>query len=281
MPRANSACLQRPFHPYQIRPQHSGTIMTLNLVTLPCLKDNYAYLLHDPETGQTAVIDVPEAPPILAALAARNWQLSDILLTHHHWDHIDGVADLVAATGARGTGAAAEAHRLPPLDVAVAEGGTLIFGSTSAQVIDVPGHTVGHIAFHFPTEALAFTADSLMAAGCGRLFEGSPAQMYESLCKLAALPGNTLICSGHEYTASNIRFALTLEPDNPDLILRSERVAAAREDGRPTVPTRLTEELATNPFLRAHLPSLKRALGMANASDEACFAEIRKRKDTF
>ena len=255
--------------------------MPLDLVTVPCLRDNYAFLIHDAATGQTAVVDVPEAGPVLAALSQRGWRLTDILITHHHDDHIAGVAELVRETGARVTGARADAHRLPPLDLAVAEGDTVQFGADVGHVIDVSGHTTGHIAYHFPGAGLAFTGDSLMAAGCGRLFEGSAATMWRSLSKLAALPPATLICSGHEYTASNIRFALSLEPGNMALISRSSQVAGDRNEGRPTVPSRLSEELATNPFLRAGLPQIKSSLGMTDAEDAAVFAEIRARKDRF
>jgi hydroxyacylglutathione hydrolase len=255
--------------------------MPLEIVTIPCLSDNYAYLIHDPETGETAVVDVPEAAPILAALAERGWTLTDIWLTHHHSDHIQGVAELRAATGAMVTGAAADAHRLPPLDLALPDEGALTLGRYSVQSFPVPGHTIGHIAYHIPSAALAFTGDSLMSAGCGRLFEGTPAQMHASLTRLAALPPDTLICSGHEYTAANIRFALTLEPANAALISRSNRVSVARGEGRPTVPVALSEELETNPFLRAHLPDLKAAIGQPNASAEAAFTEIRARKDRF
>ena len=253
--------------------------MALELVTIPCLQDNYAYLLHDAASDATAVVDVPDASPILAELAKRNWHLTDILLTHHHWDHIDGVPALVAATGARVWGAAADAHRLPPLDVALAEGDTVQIGSDTGNVIDVAGHTVGHIAFHFPAAKLVFTADSLMAMGCGRLFEGTPAQMWTSLSKLAALPPDTLICSGHEYTAANARFAATLEPGNSALTSRIAAITSAHAAGHPTVPSLLSLELATNPFLRA--PALKKALGMPDATDAEIFAEIRARKDKF
>jgi hydroxyacylglutathione hydrolase len=255
--------------------------MALELVTIPCLKDNYAYLVHDADSGQTAVVDVPEAPPILAALAERGWTLSDILITHHHWDHIDGVEALRSATGAMVLGAAADAHRLPPLDLALTEDNSFSIGREFARVIDVPGHTVGHIAYHFPDSRLAFTADSLMAAGCGRLFEGTPAQMWESLTKLAALPPDTLICSGHEYTTSNLRFAQSLEPEAGPLMLRIARVVALRAEGKPSVPVPLSEELETNPFLRASLPGMKRAIGMQDASDTAVFSELRARKDRF
>lgn len=253
----------------------------LDLVTIPCLADNYAYLIHDRDTGQTAVVDVPEAGPILAALSAHQWRLTDILITHHHDDHIQGVDTLRAQTGAMVLGAAADAHRLPRLDLALTEADSFSVGSEFARVIDVPGHTIGHIAFHFPDSKLAFTADSLMAGGCGRLFEGTARQMHASLAKLAALPPDTRICSGHEYTASNLRFAETLEPGNPRLISRIADVADKRAKGIPTVPVPLEEELATNPYLRAHLPALKAAIGLPDADDATVFAEIRARKDKF
>jgi hydroxyacylglutathione hydrolase len=255
--------------------------MALELVTIPCLQDNYAYLVHDAASGQTACVDVPDAAPVLAALQDRGWRLADILITHHHADHIQGVDALRAATGAMVLGAAADAHRLPRLDLALTEADSFPIGDEFARVIDVPGHTVGHIAFHFPQSRLAFTADSLMSGGCGRLFEGSPRQMWDSLAKLAALPPETLICSGHEYTASNLRFARTLEPDNPALISRQEHAAVLRGQGRPTVPVSLQVERDTNPFLRARLPALKIAVGLPDAEDVTVFAEIRARKDRF
>lgn len=255
--------------------------MPLQLVTIPCLTDNYAYLIHDPVTGQTAVIDVPEPGPILAALEAHQWRLTDILITHHHDDHIQGVETLRARTGAMVMGAAADAHRIPRLDLALDEHTTFSVGSEFARVIDVPGHTLGHIAFHFPESRLAFTADSLMAGGCGRLFEGTARQMHASLQKLAALPPDTLICSGHEYTASNLRFAATLEPGNPRLMSRIAEVADRRANGIATVPVPLQVELDTNPYLRAHLPALKTAVGLPDSDDVTVFAEIRARKDKF
>ena len=253
----------------------------LEIVTVPCRTDNYAYLVRDPASGETAVVDVPEAAPILAALADRGWDLHQILLTHHHDDHVAGVAEVRAATGAKVLGAAADSHRLPPLDRALAEGDEIAVGGVTGRVIDVSGHTVGHVAFHFPAAKAAFTADSLMALGCGRVFEGTPEMMWDSLTKLSALPPETTICSGHEYTQTNARFALTLEPENAALKDRAARVEAAREKGAPTVPSRLAEEHATNPFLRAGDPGLKAALGMADATDVEVFAEIRGRKDRF
>jgi hydroxyacylglutathione hydrolase len=251
------------------------------LLTVPCLSDNYAFLLHDPVDGATALVDAPEAAPIGRALAAQGWSLSEIWLTHHHGDHIAGVPDLVAATGARVTGASADAHRLPPLDRAVTPGSAFSFAGQAVRVMDAPGHTLGHIAFHLPAPGLAFTGDSLMAGGCGRLFEGTPAQMWDTLSQLAALPDETLICSGHEYTESNLRFAVSLEPDNAALIFRQAEVGKARADGRATVPSRLADERATNPFLRAALPSLRTITGLDKAGDVAVFAEIRARKDRY
>ncbi len=255
--------------------------MPAEILTIPCLADNYAYLLHDPETGETALVDAPESGPVLAALGERGWRLGQIFLTHHHWDHVDGVEALRKATGARVLGAAADAHRLPPLDQALQPGDGVALGGEKGVVIDVPGHTIGHIAFHFPETGAAFTADSLMALGCGRLFEGTPAQMWESLGRLAALPEDTLVCSGHEYTESNARFALTIEPENPALQARAREIGERRAQGLPTVPSRLGEELATNPFLRAGEPAIRARLGMENATDVEVFAEIRRRKDSF
>lgn len=253
--------------------------MALTLKTIPCLNDNYAFLLHDAATGATALIDAPEPAPILAALATEGWQLTDILLTHHHDDHIAATQALVAATGAKVWGAAKDASRLPPLDHALQEGDHITICGETVQILDVSGHTINHIAFHFPASAMAFTGDSLMAMGCGRLFEGTPAQMWHSLQKLMALPPQTLICSGHEYTASNARFAASLDLHNPALTSRITDITAARAANRPTVPSTLAMELATNPFLRA--PQLKPALGLHDTSDAETFAHIRALKDNF
>lgn len=255
--------------------------MPLELMTIPCLTDNYTYLVHDAATGRTAVIDVPEVAPILTALAARKWQLTDILITHHHSDHIDGVDALRQTTHARVWGAAADAHRLPRLDETLAEGSRFTFGGEEVQVIETPGHTIGHISYIMPTSGFAFTGDSLMSGGCGRLFEGTPAQMYATMQKFARLPPETLICSGHEYTASNLRFAATVDPDNPALADRIARTTALRAEGKPTVPARFGDELATNPYLRVHIPTVKAAVGLPGADDLAVFAEIRARKDKF
>ena len=255
--------------------------MPLEIITIPCLSDNYAYLVHDAASGDTALVDVPESAPILAALAHTGWTLSHVLLTHHHDDHIQGLADVLARHPAKVVGAAADAHRLPPLDLAVSEGGQVAFGSEMAMVIDVSVHSVFLHRFYFPKSDVVFTGDSLMALGCGRVFEGTFAQMWESLSKLAALPDDTLVCSGHEYTAANGKFALTIEPDNADLIARMRDVAAARADNLPTVPSMLGLERATNPFLRAGVANVQENVGLSGADPADVFAEIRARKDRF
>lgn len=256
--------------------------MPLEIVTVPCRQDNYAFLVHDPDTGGTALVDAPEAAPIEAALDTLGWRLDDILLTHHHADHVEGVEALRALyPGVRVTGAAADAHRLPPLDRAVAEGDSVMVGAEAGEVIEVPGHTVGHVAFHFPASHLVFTGDSLMAMGCGRLFEGTPAQMWDTLSRLAALPDDTIVCSGHEYTAANAAFAITIEPENAVLVARKAQIDAARERQEATVPSTLAAEKATNPFLRAREEAVKTALGMETAPEVEVFAHIRSLKDRF
>ncbi len=255
--------------------------MAFQIVTIPCLSDNYAFLLHDAQSGDTVLVDAPEAAPITQALADRGWALSHVLLTHHHWDHVEGLADILAAHPAKVVGAQADAHRLPPLDQAVSEGDHLTIGDETVEVLDVSGHTLGHVAFYFPQTNAVATADSLMALGCGRLFEGDPALMYASLAKLAALPTETLVLSGHEYTQSNARFAATVDPDNPALAQRSADIDEARANNRPTVPSTLALELATNPFLRSADPALQAAIGMSGANPVDVFTEVRKRKDNF
>lgn len=255
--------------------------MPLDLVTLPVRDDNYVYLVHDDASGATALVDVGAVDAISQALKDRGWSLSEIWLTHHHVDHIEGAEALAKATGARITGAKADAHRLPPLDRAVSDGESFTFAGHPVQVFDVSGHSVGHVAYYLPDLKAAFTADSLMALGCGRLFEGTAAQMWQSLSKLAALPDDTRICSGHEYTQGNARFALSVDPENPALQTRARAIDAARANGRPTVPSSLAEEKATNPFLRPSDPAIRTRLGMQAASDAEVFGEIRSRKDKF
>ncbi|MFK7870185.1 MAG: hydroxyacylglutathione hydrolase [Roseobacter sp.] len=255
--------------------------MPLELVTVPCLADNYAYLLHDSDTGATALIDAPEAAPVLQVLQDRDWSLSEVWITHHHDDHVQGLSAVLSAFSARVTGAKADMARLPELDQQVSDKDSFEFAGHTVQVFDVSGHTVGHVAYYVADASAVFTADSLMALGCGRLFEGTAAQMWASLSKLAALPADTIVCSGHEYTAANAKFALTIDPDNAELTCRADEVAAARVNGVPTVPSTLKNELATNPFLRASDDAIRARLGMVNASDTEVFAEIRARKDAF
>ncbi len=255
--------------------------MPLEIATVPCLSDNYAFLVHDAEAGHTTLVDAPEAGPILAALSARDWTLDQVLLTHHHTDHVQGLEEILEQHKARVVGAKVDIHRLPNLDDAVEEGDTVTIGSETGTVIDVSGHTIGHVAFHFPDAGIVFTADSLMALGCGRVFEGTKPQMWESLSKLAALPPDTKVYSGHEYTETNARFALTVDPDNAELQERAEKVTQMRSRNEPTVPSLLAEELATNPFLRAEDPGIAAHLGLQGASPAEVFTEIRTRKDNF
>lgn len=253
--------------------------MPSEIVTIPCLSDNYAYLVHS-DKG-TALIDAPEAAAIRAVLEDRGWGLDDILITHHHHDHVGGISDLVDYYGARVVGPKAEQAKLPPLHLPVEDGTQVPAAGTVAKVIAVPGHTLGHVAYYFEDLGAVFTADSLMALGCGRVFEGTAEMMWDSLSRLAALPADTMVYSGHEYTAANARFAATIEKDNPALISRSHDIAKARDAGQPTAQVPLATELETNPFLRASSMAVKEAVEMPDASDADVFAEIRRRKDHF
>ena len=260
--------------------------MTIEIVPVPCLSDNFAYLVRDTEAregrGATAVVDLPEAGPILAALSERGWRLDEAWITHHHDDHVQGLGAVRAAhEGLVVAGPASDARRLPPLDRPVGPGSVLDFGTASVEVMDVPGHTVGHLAYYLPAASAAFTADSLMAMGCGRLFEGTPDQMWASLDLLDGLPGDTVIYSGHDYLEKNLAFALTIEPDNAALRERAGRDARRRAEGRVMEHPTLDEERATNPMLRAGRAEVKAALGMRDAPDVEVFAEVRRRRDGF
>jgi len=253
----------------------------LEIVQVPCLQDNYGYLVRDPDSGLTASIDTPDAAAIQAALAERGWRLDVILNTHHHFDHAGGNLALKAATGCTVVGCAADAARIPGIDVRVAEGDTFRLGTRVARVLDTPGHTVGHICYVFDADRAAFVGDTLFSLGCGRLFEGTPAQMWASLQKLMALPDDTRVYCAHEYTASNGRFAVTMEPGNPALQDRVAEVARLRADNQPTVPSTIGLEKATNPFLRPASAGLRSTLGLKDAPDVEVLAETRRRKDRF
>ncbi len=249
---------------------------------LPALNDNYIYVLHDPESGETAAVDPGQAQPVHAMLARMGWRLSHILVTHHHGDHTGGIPDLVAETGAKVVGARADLPRIPNLTMAVNDGDSFLLGHSPVMVMAVPGHTSGHIAFHLPSPGAVFCGDTLFSLGCGRLFEGTAEQMWASLCRLRDLPDATLVYCAHEYTAANGRFARVTERNNPDLAQRIAQVAALTQAGKPTIPTTIAQERATNPFLRADHPALAQAVGMdAGADPAAVFAEIRRRKDVF
>jgi hydroxyacylglutathione hydrolase len=247
---------------------------------IPVLRDNYVYLLRDPVADKTAVVDPAEAAPVLRTLAETGWRLTHILNTHHHADHVGGNLELKQATGCTIVGPRADRERIPGIDVEVGDGETYTLGSHTARIFDVPGHTRGHIAYWFPSAAALFCGDTLFIMGCGRLFEGTPEQMWRSLSKLRALPPETRIYCAHEYTQSNARFALSVEPENAALVARARHVDELRAQGQPTVPGTLAEEIATNPFLRVDRPELQRAAGTLGDA-VATFATIRRRKDNF
>lgn len=253
----------------------------LEIIQIPVLSDNYVYLIHDRASGATAVVDPAEAAPVQAALAERGWTLTHVLNTHHHPDHTGGNLALKAATGCAIVGNRADAARLPGLDVGVGEGDSVTLGGFTAQVLDVSGHTVGHIAYWFPQAAALFCGDTLFALGCGRMFEGDPATFWASLAKLRALPDETRVYCAHEYTLSNWRFAASVDPDNAALQARGAAICDLRERGVPTVPSLLADEKATNPFLRADDPAMAGLVGLPGRTAPEVFAEIRRRKDTF
>jgi hydroxyacylglutathione hydrolase len=254
---------------------------TLQIHMFPCLADNYGYLLHDAESGCTAAVDTPDADEILRQLDTTGWHLTHVLNTHHHSDHAGGNLSLKARTGCTIVGPRADAQRIPGLDVAVGEGDMVALGAHRARVHDTPGHTRGHIVYHFPEASAAFVGDTLFALGCGRLFEGTPAQMWTSLEKILRWPGDTRLYCAHEYTHSNARFALTVEPNNAALRTRAEGVVRLRAAGKPTVPSTLDEERATNPFLRAANQDLRATIGLRDAPDVEVFAKTRALKDAF
>ena len=246
-----------------------------------CLKDNYGVLIHDPASGATAAIDAPEAPPIEAALRATGWTLSDILVTHHHGDHTGGIAELKKKHRCRVVAPQREAAKIPLVDETVREGDTVKVGTLSADVIETPGHTAGHITYWFKGDKLAFAGDTLFSVGCGRVIEGTPEMMWASLVKLRDLPGNTQVYCGHEYTQANIKFAQSIDPGNAALAARAAQSASQVASGQPTIPTTIDEEKLTNPFLRADMPEIAAAVGLAGKPAAEVFGEIRARKNRF
>ncbi|MHA1517815.1 MAG: hydroxyacylglutathione hydrolase [Alphaproteobacteria bacterium] len=253
----------------------------LEIYQFPTRSDNYGVLIHDSDTGATAAIDAPEAEPIIAALLDKGWTLSDILITHHHGDHTAGIDALKKKTSCTVYGPAREAGLIPGLDVEVGEGDEVTVGGAKGRLIDTPGHTRGHVSYHFPDNGAVFVGDTLFSVGCGKLLEGDAPTMWASLSKLAALPAETKVYCGHEYTGANCRFALTVEPDNAALQARAAEVAQNDAAGAPSLPTTISQELETNPFLRASSPEIQARLGMEGRPLDEIFGEVRARKDQF
>lgn len=256
-------------------------MQSLTVEMIPVLSDNYVYLIHEPEAGVTGVVDPAVAAPVQERLAAKGWSLDWILSTHHHADHTGGNLELKAVTGCKIAGPGKDAARIPGIDVKLVEGDRFKLGVAEAEIFETPGHTSGHISFWFAGSKALFCADTLFSLGCGRLFEGTPEDMWTSLSKFSALPDDAVVYCAHEYTQSNARFALSVDPENDALKARAVEVDRQRAAGAPTVPTKLGQERATNPFLRPDDPAIRRQLGMEQASDVEVFAEIRRRKDNF
>jgi len=253
----------------------------LDILQISVLGDNYVYLLHDPASGETACVDPAVAAPVLDALDEQGWRLSQIFVTHHHADHTGGNLELKRATGCCVVGSAGDAARIPGIDVQVREGDSVTVGGHLGRVLDVPGHTRAHVAYWFEDDKALFSGDTLFSLGCGRLFEGSPGQMWNSLLKFRALPDDTRVYCAHEYTNSNADFALSIDPGNETLNRRAAEVLRLRQSGEPTVPSILADEKAANPFLRADSGDLLAAAGLTGLDGPQAFAEIRRRKDSF
>lgn len=253
----------------------------LEIVTLPVLDDNYIYLVHDTVSGETAVVDPAVAEPVLTQLRQNNWKLTAIFNTHHHSDHVGGNLELKRQTGCRIIASGHDRNRIPGIDQTVNEGDVVSLGKQKARILFTPGHTLGHIVYYFEQDKLLFCGDTLFAMGCGRLFEGSAEQMWHSLQKLKTLPPDTQIYCTHEYTLNNGRFALTVEPDNPALRQRMLEVEKLRRENKPTLPSTLADELATNPFLREDSVGLQKTIAMAACAPIEVFARIRQIKDRF
>jgi hydroxyacylglutathione hydrolase len=258
-----------------------GIMAKLEIEPVPCLRDNYAWLVYDRAEGVSAIVDPSESEPVKRALDVRGLRLTHILNTHHHADHVGGNLALMDAFGATIVGPGKDAARIPGIAVGVVEGDTYPLGSHQTRILEIPAHTRGHIAFFFERDGALFTGDTLFAMGCGRLFEGDPPTMWASLSKLKALPEATRFYCGHEYTEANGRFALSVEPGNAALVARMNEVRATRAKGLPTLPSSIGLEKKTNPFLRPNSPEIRRSLGLESAGEVAVFAEIRRRKDNF
>ena len=255
--------------------------MALQVVQFLARSDNYCVLLHDPESGATAAIDAPDADVVRKAAQDRNWRLSDIFVTHKHFDHIEGIPALKAAYGCRVVGPAKSAHETGMYGREVKHGDAFEWGGARVEVIETPGHTLDHVSYHLPQQELVFVGDTIFSLGCGRVFEGTHAMMWDSILRLRELPDETQLYCGHEYTLANAKFALTVDPDNPTLRERMAEVERLAAERRPTLPTTIGREKATNPFLRADDPALMEELGMPGADPAQVFAEIRTRKDRF
>lgn len=247
----------------------------------PCLEDNYGYLLHDPDSGYTACIDTPEVEAIERALSETGWTLTHIFNTHHHFDHAGGNLELKEKTGAVIVGPREDVKRIPGMDVQLGNNDNYRFGKHEMFVMATPGHTSGHCIFYFPEAGIVFVGDTLFALGCGRLFEGTAEQMWTSIQKLLDMPDDTVVFCAHEYTQANAKFALSVEPQNEELVKRAAEIDALRADNKPTVPMTIGIERLTNPFMRPDSPDLRATLGMETADDIAVFAETRQRKDKF
>lgn len=249
----------------------------------PCLSDNYGYLVHDPESRETACIDTPDADEYLKQAAHRGWQITQIWNTHWHPDHAGGNEAIKAATGCTVTAPEGDAAKIAGVDRTVHHGDIVMLGEWEAQVIDVGGHTLGHCAYFLPDALTAFVGDSVFALGCGRMFEGTAPQFWDSLQRIKALPSETMLYCAHEYTQSNARFALHADPDNAELAAYADQIARCRAEGLPTVPAKLERELLTNPFLRADIPAMQERWAPADHPDDsvATFAALRAAKDSF
>lgn len=253
----------------------------LDIIQIPVLQDNYVYLIHDPVSTHTAVVDPAESLPVLKELEERGWTLSHILNTHHHMDHVGANLELKKATNCLVVGAACDAKRIPGIDIEVDDGDHFIFGTLIADIMFVPGHTTGHICYYFTEAEALFVGDTLFAMGCGRLFEGTAEQMWRSLARLRSLPGNTMVYCAHEYTEANGKFALSVEPHNHALQQRMNRVRILRAEGKPTVPFSISDERATNPFMRPESRPLQEKVGLVGQPPVDVFREVRRLKDHF